>query len=92
MCTKGGIGTKHGECPHPKQVFLEDADKAFGASVVFRGPAKGEWGAAELFLSGLAFMGRVSVNTMRREQKSRPGRKLLYRPLTPGDDHLAKTD
>jgi hypothetical protein len=29
------------ESPHPEQVFFEDADKALGAAVAFRGPDKG---------------------------------------------------
>jgi hypothetical protein len=29
------------ESPHPEQVFFEDADKARGAAVAFRGPDKG---------------------------------------------------
>jgi hypothetical protein len=30
-----------GEVLHPEEVFLEDADKALGAAVAFRGPDKG---------------------------------------------------
>jgi hypothetical protein len=37
----------HGaESPYPEQVFFEDADKALGATVAFRGPDKG-WGAGD---------------------------------------------